>query len=135
MTVTRLLALVVLAALAAGSLLSLVMGTEFVGTRLPGGLPLGNALAALVFVAGAGVACVLSPHGTRVALVSRILLLAALAWLPVSIAMAGNLDLNFSGDRGTIWLTTSLILLLAIIGASAWAAGAAWRRWARSRRI
>ena len=43
-------------------------------------------------------------------------LLAAWLWLPVSIALAGNVALNFSGQTGTLWLGISALLFCAILG-------------------
>ncbi len=134
MTIARCIAAAVLLALAVLSMLLLLMGAAVVGVRLPGGLPMGNLLAALVFVATAIAACVLSPAGTRVVRVSRWVAAGAVAWLPLSIGLAGNLDLNFSGDRGSTWLVSSLGLLLAILATLAWATLAAWRHAIRTRR-
>lgn len=121
------LAIALLLALAAVSLLSLVLAADYIETRLPGGLPVGNVLAALVFVAGAGIAVVLGRRGTRVGTVSRGLLLVAVAWLPLSIGLAGNPELNFSGARGSAWLAMSLALLVAVCCTVPWAAVSAWR--------
>jgi len=37
----------------------------------------------------------------------------AIAWLPVSIALAGNLALVFSGARGDAWIAWSAVALVA----------------------
>jgi len=45
----------------------------------------------------------------------------ALAWLPVSIALAGNTALNFSGWRGSAWLIFSLVIHLVVVCVLLWA--------------
>ena len=46
-------------------------------------------------------------------------LIAAVLWLPVSISLAGNLELNFNGARGEIWVAYSIatdgLALLALV--------------------
>jgi ABC-type uncharacterized transport system permease subunit len=46
---------------------------------------------------------------------------AAIAWLPISVALAGNLALNFKGPHGIAWLGLSLATVLAVLGSLAWA--------------
>ncbi len=95
-----------LLACAACALGSLTTGAPWLETGLPGGLPLGNALAALGLCAIAGAAVTIaSPGWVRLAAIAS--LVAAAAWLPVSIALAGNLALVFSGPRGDVWLAWS----------------------------
>ncbi|MBB1062009.1 hypothetical protein [Marilutibacter spongiae] len=120
--------------LAAGSMAAVLSGAGYLERLLPGGLPLGNALVALGLVAAAAAAWVLAPRRTWVAAASGIVLLLAVAWLPVSIALAGNLALNFSDDRGSTWWVFSLGLLLAILVSLAGAMLAAWRHVVRARR-
>lgn len=54
--------------------------------------------------------------------IARGILCAAIAWLPLSIALAGNLALNFNGGRGLAWiamtLATTLCALLALLVAT-----------------
>jgi len=95
-----------LLALAVFSLGSLIGGATYLETTLPGGLPLGNALAATGLCAIAGCGAVLARPGV-VRGIAIIALLAAVAWLPVSIAMAGNLALVFSAGRGDAWIAWS----------------------------
>ncbi len=123
-----------LLALAAAALAAVLSGGDYLERLLPGGLPLGNALVALGLVAAASAAWVLAPRRTWVAAASGIVLLLAAAWLPVSIALAGNLALNFSDDRGSTWWVFSLGLLLAILGSLVWATLAAWRHVVLARR-
>ncbi|MGD9388092.1 MAG: hypothetical protein PVI87_07675 [Gammaproteobacteria bacterium] len=120
-------------ALLAGTVLvvlALVNSWPLLLWRLPGGLPLGNALVALALCAPAAAALLLSPPGTLGRKLALVALFIAIAWLPVSVLLAGNLNLNFSGDRGHTWeVFTAVTALLAIV-AIAWAvAQLAWRRY------
>lgn len=112
---------VVLLALVAFAVASLVLGADFLGQRLPGGLPLGNLLAALVFCGTAGAALALSRPGTALRVASIVALAAAVLWLPVSATLAGNLELNFSGTRGSAWLVLSLVVAVGAGGMLLWA--------------
>src|SRR5262245_56287162 len=68
----------------------LVAGWGGLEARLPGGLPIGNALSALSMILAAGAAVVLGDRGTWVRRYAITALALATAWLPVSIALAGN---------------------------------------------
>lgn len=107
-----------LLALAVFAMGSLVGGAPYLEGELPGGLPFGNALAALGLCAIAGVGVAISRPGIvrRVALAG---LFAAAAWLPVSIAMAGNLALVFSGARGDAWIAWSAVVAAFSFGSLA----------------
>lgn len=107
-----------LLALAAFALGSLVVGAPYLETTLPGGLPLGNALAALGLcaIAACGVAIARGGVVRNLALVA---LLAAVTWLPVSVAMAGNLPLVFSGARGDAWIAWSAGVAIAAVASLA----------------
>ena len=115
----------VLFALAASSIGVLVSGAHYSEWILPGGLPLGNAMAAIGLCSLAGSAYNLSPVSSLRRRISQAVLVVTVLWLPVSIFLAGNLELNFSGSRGTAWLIISSAtgiavlssLALAIIGA------------------
>src|SRR5262245_17058386 len=106
--VTRRITLLLLTA-AGFSVGSLVSGARYLEWVLPGGLPLGNVLAAAALCSLAGAAFHLSPLGSIRRRVSRVSLLAAAFWLPISIALAGNLTLNFSGYRGAAWLAITSV--------------------------
>ena len=112
---------ITLLAIAAFAAISLVRGASYLDAMLPGGLPLGNALTALGLCAAAGVAVGLSAPGTVLRLASLVSLLGAVAWLPVSVVLAGNLQLNFSGERGLAWMVFSLVVMLDVLGTLAWA--------------
>jgi len=120
---TLLVALLLL--IAAFALGSLVTGASYLEATLPGGLPLGNALTAIGLCAIAGSAVALSARGTVLRMFSVASLVGAAAWLPVSIALAGNLNLNFSGGRGVAWATFTLAVLAAVLGVLVWALAAA----------
>ena len=106
---------------AAACALPMVTGVAHLETPLPGGLPLGNLLTALVLCATAGAAVALVPPHTRLRTAAKLSLLAAVAWLPLSIALAGNLALNFTGGRGTAWLVLSLAIVVVVLVTLAWA--------------
>lgn len=112
---------------AAFALLSLVAGAPYLEATLPGGLPIGNALTALGLCSAAGAAVGLSPRRTALRMLSITALFGAFCWLPVSIALAGNLALNFRGSRGGAWLAFSLAVVAAVLGALLWAWAARWR--------
>jgi hypothetical protein len=111
----RTLVVIMLLAIAAFSILSLILGAPYLEALLPGGLPLGNALAALSLCAVAGTAVGLTVRGTAMRAVAIGSLVAAVAWLPASIVLAGNLSLNFSGHRGTAWWAFTLAVEIAVL--------------------
>lgn len=78
-------------------------------------------MTAIGLCAAAGAAVGLSTKGTALRLASLVALCGAVAWLPVSILLAGNLELSFSGDRGLVWMVFSLMVLLDVVSALAWA--------------
>jgi len=115
------LAVLSLLALAVISLASLVSGASYLEFALPGGLPAGNALAAIVLVSAAAVPVLLSSRGSALRAIALATLAAAAAWLPLSIALAGNLALNFASGRGSIWLGFTLAVIVAVLCMLAWA--------------
>lgn len=100
-----------LVAVAAFSGLLLLSGSGVPETVLPGGLPAGNALVALALLAIAAAGHVL---GTGPRWLARGGLAAALAWLPASVLLAGNLALNFREWRGAAWLGLSLATVMVV---------------------
>ena len=115
------LAVLFLLTLAATSLASLVSGASYLEFALPGGLPAGNALAAIALASAAAVPVLLSSPGSALRAAALATLTAAAAWLPLSIALAGNLALNFASDRGSIWLGFTLAVIVAVSCTLAWA--------------
>ena len=80
------------------------------------------AFAGLVVTAFA--ATLISVSGSRMRSFTRLVLVVALAWIPVSIALAMNLELNFVRDLGSIWLAAFAGLLIAVFVALFAAIGA-----------
>ena len=115
LTVSTLFAIVVV------SLTFLVSGGSYLDFLLPGGLPVGNALAAIGLACAAAIPVALSHPGSLLRAVAMGTLAAAATWLPVSIALAGNLSLNFGGVRGSIWLGFNLVLNIAVLFTLTWA--------------
>jgi hypothetical protein len=103
---------------------ALVAGAAVVDRVLPGGLPFGNLLAAAGLCALAGAAFALSPAVTPRRRIAKIVLIVAALWLPLSVALAGNLALDFSGARGSLWLAATAIVVLSALCSFAWAAAA-----------
>ena len=106
---------------AAFAVLSLISGASYLETMLPGGLPIGNALTAIGLCSAAGSAVGLSARSTVLRLMSVSSLIGAVAWLPASVALAGNLTLNFYGNRGVAWLVLSFAITVSVLGALTWA--------------
>lgn len=105
-----------LTVIALGSLYALLSGAPFLAASLPGGLPVGNAMASVGLCAFGGAAIGLSRADTRLRAISVGSLVMAACWLPFSLLLAGNLELNFSGHRGSAWLALTLVTALAVIG-------------------
>ena len=112
---------IALLTIAAFTAVSLALGASFLDAALPGGLPFGNLLTALGLCAAAGAAVGLSAPGTVLRLAALMSLFGAVAWLPVSILLAGNLELNFPGERGFAWMVFSLVVVLDVLSTLAWA--------------
>jgi hypothetical protein len=116
----KLIALLLLA-ISAISLGSLLCSASYAEWILPGGLPLGNALAATGLCSMAGASVLLSPPASIRRKVCCTALAVSILWLPVSIVLAGNLFLNFSGSLGTAWLAFSSVVIVAVPGCLLWA--------------
>lgn len=122
-----------LLAVALFAALSLIFGSAYLDARLFGRLPVGNVLAAIGLCATGAAAIGLSVRKTLLHRVSVAAFLAAVAWLPVSIALAGNLELNLTGIRGDIWMLVSLVTLALVAIALLWALAGAGLAALRSR--
>jgi len=131
MNLRRLSIFMLLMAWAGVAMVALVSGVAWLEQPLPGGLPVGNLLAASIPVALALLALLLGRSRSLQRRAAATALVAALAWLPVSIALAGNLALDFSGERGTVWLGFSAVVMIAVLVAFGWGVlgwlHAAWR--------
>lgn len=108
--------IVILLAIAAFAVLSLASGSTYLEVMLPGGLPLGNVLSALAPCAIAGATVLLSAPRTALRVVSVTSLIAAVTWLPASVVLAGNLALNFSGWRGSVWFAYTIAVAVVALG-------------------
>ncbi len=111
----------ILLAIALFAALSLIFGAPYLDAKLVGGLPVGNVLTAIGMCAGSCAAIGLSTRGSALRSVSVMAFVLAAAWLPLSIALAGNLDLNFSGAQGDIWILCTLSILTSVLAALLWA--------------
>jgi hypothetical protein len=116
------------------ALASLLTGAPWLELRLPGGLPFGNALVAAGLCAATGAALASSRTRSILRNAAWIALALAGAWLPVSLLLAGNVELNFDGERGVWWWRFSLIVMLVSLVTLLWALLAAVARWVRTRR-
>jgi hypothetical protein len=110
------LAISILLLITVASVAALVSGAGWLGVILPSGLPAGNAIAALGLTAPASVAVLFSTADSALRMAALGILCAAVAWLPVSIALAGNLALNFTGWRGPVWINISYMIIRGLIG-------------------
>ena len=115
----------VLVAFVVWVVLSLIRGAPYLETPLPGGLPLGNVLVASALCALAGSALVLSVRGSALRAASLVSLIGAVLWLPASVALAGNPQLNFSGGRDAVWLALSVAVFAGACSTLLWALGVA----------
>lgn len=102
--------------LAAFSIYAILSGADYLSTLLPGELPLGNVLAAAVFLGISGAAYLLAKQRKVLGRIAAIVLAASILWLPVSIALARNASLNFAGWNGTLWFLFTIGLFFAAIG-------------------
>ena len=112
---------------AASSLFAILSGADYLSAMLPGGLPVGNVLAALVFLGMSGAGYLLAKERKVLGRIAAIVLAASVLWLPVSIALARNPSLNFAGWNGTLWFLFTVGLFFAALGVLLFAAGAAVR--------
>lgn len=113
--------IIILLAVTVFAVFSLVSGAAYLEAPLPGGLPFGNALTAIGLCSAAGAAIWLSRPSTILRAMSMGSFVAAAVWLPLSIALAGNLVLVFSGGYGTAWLWISVGTASAVLLSLAWA--------------
>lgn len=97
---------------------ALVTGAPWLERPLPGGLPLGNLLTAAALASLPAAASCLAPPHALARKFAALAFMLSLAWLPVSVLLAGNLALHFGDDVGDAWLAGSLGLVL--LGWLAW---------------
>lgn len=90
-------------------------------------LALGTLVASEGLFALGWVPLLLSQPGTLLRVLAILGLCGALAWLPLSILLAGNLRLEFQGTSGQTWMALTFGLLAWLILTSLWGAIAAMR--------
>ena len=98
--------------------------------RLPGGLPLGNLLAAVALTAAAAIPLVTSRPGTALRRIALGSVLASLLWLPAGVWLSGNAALNFSSGAefsAMFWRFTGGLAVL-IVALLVWTSVAALAR-------
>lgn len=110
---------IILSGVAIFSAWSLGSGADYLEWRLPGGLPLGNVLAAAGLAGLAALAVEISRQRSVLRTASWVSLGLAFSWLPISIALAGNLELAFSGGKGTLWIGLTLGIAAVVLGCAA----------------
>lgn len=102
--------------------------------EIPGGLPVGNALAAIMLCTAAGASVALTGAESWTRALAWAALAVAGAWLPVSVLLAGNLHLVFGNGRGDAWIALTVATVALVAGALAFALfAAAWRFLKRER--
>lgn len=106
------LVICVAVAIAAGWLL--FSGSELLDVALPFDFPAGNIAAAVVIVAIAAIPVVSSATGSRLRNFAKVALVAAIAWLPLSMAIAGGMQLHYSGWQAWLWMAYTCAVLLAM---------------------
>ena len=92
-----------------------LLGAEVLDQTLPLGLNAGVAAAALSLVLVAAGPAWLAGPGAPFRRLSRVALVAAVAWLPVAVLLAGGLQLSYSGWRSVAWLVLTGFVLLAVL--------------------
>lgn len=103
----------------------LFSGSELLDVALPFDFPAGNIAAAVMLAGLAAIPVLASVPGSRLRAVAKATLVAAIAWLPVSMAIAGGMQLHYSGWQSWLWITYTLALLLAVPVVFVWAIVAA----------
>ncbi len=112
---------VLLAAIAIASFGALIFGPEYFVRYRIGGLPILNAITAIGLCTASAAAIRLSPGGSILQALSVAALVASILWLPLSIGLAGNLRLNFSGVRGDTWIWMNFFTFPIVLITFAWA--------------
>ena len=118
----RIVGIVVCLAIAIASGWALFTGSDLLDADLPFAFPAGNLVAAVMLVATAAIPVLVDAPGPKRRVVAKATLAMAIAWLPFSMALAGGMQLSYSGWRSWAWIVYTLALLLAILLALGWAA-------------
>jgi hypothetical protein len=103
----------------------LFSGSELLDVALPFAFPAGNIAAAVMLAGLAAIPVLSSVPGSQLRAVAKATLVAAIAWLPVSMAIAGGMQLHYSGWQGWLWMAYTLALLVAVPVVLGWAIVAA----------
>jgi hypothetical protein len=94
---------------------SLALGAEWLAViPLPAvPIPAGNLVAAVLYMSLAALTVSVTPSGIVARAIAWLLLAAAVLWLPVSIWLAGNLNLNFTTSdwRSELWMYYTVMAL------------------------
>jgi len=99
---------------------------DLLDAELPFAFPAGNLAAAVMMVAMAAMPMLLAQPGSKLRFVAKWLLVATVLWLPVSMALAGGMQLSYSGWQSWAWMIYTLLLLLAIPVVLVWVVVAAF---------
>ena len=94
---------------------SLALGAEWLADiPLPAvPIPAGNLVAAVLYMSLAALTVSVTPSGIVARAIAWLLLAAAVLWLPVSIWLAGNVNLNFTTSdwRSELWMYYTVMAL------------------------
>lgn len=93
-----------------------LLGVSALDRDLPFGLNAGVAAAAVSLIACATGPVLLVAPVTPYRRFSCVALFAAILWLPVSVALAGGMQLSYAGWRSMAWLVLTGFVLLAVLG-------------------
>ena len=85
------------------------------------GLPILNAITAIGLCTASAAAIRLSSRGSVHEALSVAAFIGSILWLPLSIGLAGNLNLNFSGTRGDTWIWMNLFTFPIVLITFVWA--------------
>ena len=108
-------------AIAVASAWVLHTGSDLLDADLPFAFPAANLFAAAMVVSAAWIPLLVGAPGPRRRTVATATLAMAIGWMPFSMALAGGMQLSYSGWRGWAWIAYTLVLLLAIVLALGWA--------------
>lgn len=101
---------------------ALIGGFSLLHWRLFGELPFGTLLAAVAIASLACLIYLLKIRNNYFTVIVTVCLVMAILWLPISVYLAGNFQLIFSGDNGHYWsvytkatVIVNLVTLLLIL--------------------
>ena len=106
----KLILAVLLLLLSIAMMTAFLLGASLLDQDLPFGLNAGVAAAAISLIIAA-IGPMLIFRGT----VAKLAFYTALAWLPISVALAGGFQLHYSGWHSIAWLVFTGIAFLAIL--------------------